>query len=165
MSQADQFDQLLNFFTAEQATALVQYVDSIVQPCRDDSTNLSLSLSNAISNLIPAQPPSVSQPSRALNVDFTIDPLRNSLIFYTVSLTTSLGISGTDSAQVDLLIDGIITSTVQSSISLVLGLLSLTQSQSEQQILCGYVPGGSTVHLTTSGTETAVLVQCLEVLI
>lgn len=114
---------------------------------------------------LEAERPSVSMPVRGLDANFVVDFARNALVFYTIDLDVSVAISGTQTAQVDLMVDSVSNATVKNKISLILGLLSLTVHPVHQKVLMGYVPAGSVVNLTTSGAGTSTLVQSMEVLL
>lgn len=103
--------------------------------------------------------------NRSLNSDFIISNIQDALVFYTIELSVSLTLSGTDSETVTLMVNNVANVSIKNLITLVLGLLSLTQTNTQQEILIGFVPAGSTVNLTTSGTGTATLLQSMEVLL
>lgn len=114
---------------------------------------------------LEAAKPSFSNPIRALDTDFVVDWVRDAYVVYTIESSVTVAITGSQYTQVDLNIDGNSNATIKHYLSMILGLLSLSVTQIHQKVLIGYVPAGSTVHMTTSGTGTATLIQCLEVLL
>lgn len=115
-------------------------------------------------NQVTINAPVVIQPStRALNTDFIVNSGRNALVFYTVELSTSCVLTGSDDVSVLLFIDGTSRGLIRNFLNVTLA-LGITVSQIHQKILTGFVPAGQTVNLTSSGTGSATLIQTIEVL-
>lgn len=110
-----------------------------------------------ISSLVSAQ-------SRALNSDFTISSTRNAIAFYTIELSVSQAITGTDTVAVDMFLNSISVGRVKKILTVTLG-LGIAITNTDQKLLIGFVPAGSTVNLTSSGTGTATLNDSLELLL
>lgn len=112
-------------------------------------------------------PPTVTTPVRVLDTDFVIHSERNALVLYTVELTAPALITGTSSALVRLLVDGSPISVAKNLLTVSLGVLSLTMTSTQQKVVVGQVPPGSTVNLTSgiSNGGTATLISSVEVLL
>lgn len=103
---------------------------------------------------------------RSLDTNFIVNPLRKALVFYTIELTASRGSTGVDTAQVNLLVDGVSVSSALNSLTLTVTLPSEVEiTNTLQKIVMGYIPSGSTVNIASSGTGISTVVQCLEVLL
>lgn len=126
------------------------------------------SLSSQVATLAGQLLPRVWQtPTRALDTDFVVSATRDALVVYTVQLGASLSLSGTSSASVTLNVAGAAHAAVSNALTLALGLLSLTQSTTQQFVLTSIVPANDTVHLTSAlaGGGTASLINVMEVLL
>lgn len=91
--------------------------------------------------------------TRSLNTDFVIDAARDALVFYTIELTATRILTGTDTAVTDLCVNGDSVCTVKNLLSVVLA-LGVNITNTHQKVLMGFVPRGGTVNLTSSGTAT-----------
>lgn len=139
-------------------------VTSLARIASDDRLQLALlpGMQAALTSLLTSR--SGLRQTRALDTDFVISPTIDAFVFYTLELTTSLLIAGTDEITVDLVVDGQIISTVKSRLQMTLA-LGVTQTTVQQKILCGMVPKNATVRLTTtSNSGTATLITSFEAL-
>lgn len=104
--------------------------------------------------------------ARILNSDFVISLNQDTIGFYTIELTTSLSLTGTDEVSVDLNLDGISMAQVKNKQVLNLGILSLTDTSTQRYLLSGYVRRSQIVNLAvTSNSGTATYVSGFEVLL
>jgi hypothetical protein len=147
--------------TLEQLTQQVNSLAKILVNSRgyDDR------ISSLESKLVPLLVEHVFQrPTRILDTDFIISSSRKSLVFYTVELTAARVLTGIDSASVTLMVDGISQTIAENLLNVTLA-LGVGITNTHQKIIIGYVPPGSTVNLTSSGTGTMTLIQSLEVIL
>lgn len=102
--------------------------------------------------------------NRSLDSNFVVSGSRDALVFYTIELTASRVLTGSETAQVDLICAGNIIGTVKNLLTVTLA-LGVGITNTHQKILMGFVPMGSTINLASSGTGTSTLIQSLEVLL
>lgn len=116
----------------------------------------------------PTPARAVKTPTRSLDTPFIISSVQDAQVSYTVDLVYTLAIlgTGTESAQVDLQIDGMSIAQAKNALTATLSLgLSLTPPQ--RKVLAAFVPAGSTVQLvsTVSSNGTATLISSQETLL
>lgn len=132
---------------------------------RDPSGNLFCQHGRAydIQRRMPETAPVLRQiVERALDADFVIHATRDAHVFYTVQLTASLFLTGTDYAQVSLSVDGTEIAVAKNLLTMTLA-LGVTQTVTHQKVVSTLVPAGSTVRLTSTGTCS--LIDTLEILL
>lgn len=156
-ASATQFAMLVTVFGKPQAFALIEYIDSQLQLTQGQ-----------VGALEAAQPPArgFGTPPRTLDTDFVVSTTRDAEVRYIVAFTIAATLLGsqTDTAQVDLLLDGVIADTTKSALMATLTLgVSLTHTY-RLPLNCT-VPAGSTIHLATSGTGTITLISAREILL
>lgn len=127
-----------------------------------EANNRILSLENQILSL-QVKPISLKV-VRSLDTDFVVHSTRSALVLYTIELTASRVLTGTDSVQADLVVDGLSQSDLKNLLSVTLA-LGVGITSTHQKVLIGFILPNSTVNLTTSGTGTASIIQSLEVLL
>lgn len=143
--------------TIEQAQAQINSLARMLVDVRNRCTQLE-------SEVVTLPATCWSQPSRSLNTDFTVHDTKNAWVFYTLELTVTGLITGTDNIAVSLFTDGLVTTMVKKLLTVTLA-LGVMITQTQQVILSAFVPAGKSINLTTSGTGIATLVNVLEVLV
>lgn len=108
--------------------------------------------------------PTLSKQERVLDTNFIVSTSQNALVFYTLELTASRILTGTDSTTVDLLLDGTTLGTVKNLLTVTLA-LGVGILHTHQKILMGFIPKGGTVNLATGGAGNATLISSLELLL
>ena len=154
-----QFAALSVYFGNAGATAIVSYVD---QKIVAQTSNMSSTPAPVVVALYPI---------RSMDTDFIVSTNQNAEVSYTIETSTAATGAGSndDEARVDLVINGVIIHSARNRIvatlTAILGLLGISLTSNVQRwVLSGYVPMGSTVNLTSSGTGTKTLISAQEVL-
>lgn len=122
---------------------------------------------NNVAMITPPTPAvAVSYPSRALDTNFIISTTQAAQVSYTVELISTASLLGlnTDSADVDLQIDGISIAFSRNALAATIS-LGTAFTHTHRKVLPGYVPAGSTVRLASSGTGTSTFISAQEILL
>ena len=123
---------------------------------------------NSLTQLVPKVRRTSDYSTRNLDEDFVISTEQDCRAVYTLDLVVNNDLVnvGTQSAKVELLVDGVSVSSVENTITATLS-IGLSLVTTHQKTVSGFVPRGSTVYLrtTTQGSGTVTYVAGQEFLL
>ena len=126
--------------------------------------------SNRENNVVMITPPvpsrSVVYSVRELNTEFVVSTTQDADVRYVVELSITIDLLGANSqtASVELLVNGVSVPSKKEALDAVLG-LGLSFTPTRRTIVSAHVPMGATVQLVSGGTGTVSFISGEEVLL